>query len=549
MELRGARVLLLGGSGLVGLAIARRVLARRPARLVITARTRREAEAGERELRAHVPEGTELALSFGDLFVSSEFKDRARSEILASADDRARLLDDLFGELQPGLLERAYLYDLLRSEKPAVVIDCVNTATAIAYRNLFASVEEVRRAAREGRADLGDLLDAHLAILYLPQLIRHVQVILEGMKVAGTRAYVKVGTSGTGGMGLNVPFTHSEQRPSQILLAKAGVAGAHTLLLYLMARTPGAPAVKEVKPTAAIAWKRIAAGPIERNGRPIPLYDATEPVPLERAFEPEVRAWEETGQVLEAVYVDTGENGLFSRDEFEAISSLGMMELVTPEEIADAVLWEIEGYPTGHDVVAALDAASFGPTYRGGVLRESALRTLEALETKLGRRSVAFEILGPPRLSKLLYEAAILERVYASLQAVARMEPAEAAVRTRELLERDRRLTSEIISIGIPILWPDGKRLLRGPEVKVRPPAGRLDLRSAARGWVDLRPDNWGLWRERVRRYLKQRAERPGLEQGSQTDADVAAAGDDIRPGSLVAWIFRVEDDGERMKR
>ena len=549
MELRGARILLMGGSGLVGLAIARRLLPRRPARLVITARTKREAEAGERELRGAVPEGTELGLSWGDIFVSTEFKDRARSDVLADPEGRGRLLDDLFGELDPAVLERAYLYDLLKSEKPDVVIDCVNTATAIAYRNLFASVEELRRAARDHDADLTDLLDRHLAILYLPQLIRHVQVIVEGMKAAGTRAYVKVGTSGTGGMGLNVPFTHSETRPSPMLLAKAGVAGAQTLLLYLMARTPGAPAVKEVKPTAAIAWKRIAAGPVERHGRPIPLYDATDAVPLERAFEPDLHAWEETGQVLEAVYVDTGENGLFSRDEFEAISALGMMELVTPEEIADAVLWEIEGHPTGKDVVAALDGASFGPTYRGGVLREAALRALESLETSFGRRSVAFEILGPPRLSKLLYEAAILERLHPTLRSIAEMEPAETARRAKELLERDRRLASEIISIGIPILWPDGKHLLRGPEVKVRPPAGRLDVRSAARGWVDLRADNWGLWRERVRRYLKSRAEHPGPQEGSQTDVDVAAASDQIRPGSLVAWIFRVEDEGERMKR
>jgi hypothetical protein len=64
------------------------------------------------------------------------------------------------------------------------------------------------------------------------------------MRRAGTASYLKVGTSGTGGMGLNIPFTHSEERPSRMLLAKSSVAGAHSLLLYLMARTPGAPAVK-----------------------------------------------------------------------------------------------------------------------------------------------------------------------------------------------------------------------------------------------------------------------------------------------------------------
>ncbi len=65
--------------------------------------------------------------------------------------------------------------------------------------------------------------------------------------------YFKVGTSGTGGMGVNIPYTHSEERPSRVLLSKTAVAGAQTLLLFLLARTPGGPLVKEIKPTAAIA--------------------------------------------------------------------------------------------------------------------------------------------------------------------------------------------------------------------------------------------------------------------------------------------------------
>ena len=110
-----------------------------------------------------------------------------------------------------------------------------------------------------------DLLEA----LYMPRLIRHIQVLYRGMIDAGTRIYFKVGTSGTGGMGLNVPYTHSEEKPSRVLLSKSAVAGAHSMLLFLMARTPGAPITKEIKPAAAIAWKQIGHGPIQRGGEPI----------------------------------------------------------------------------------------------------------------------------------------------------------------------------------------------------------------------------------------------------------------------------------------
>ena len=50
--------------------------------------------------------------------------------------------------------------------------------------------------------------------------------------------YLKVGTTGTGGMGLNIPYTHSEDKPSRKLLAKNETAFGHTGLLFLLARTP-----------------------------------------------------------------------------------------------------------------------------------------------------------------------------------------------------------------------------------------------------------------------------------------------------------------------
>jgi hypothetical protein len=334
------------------------------------------------------------------------------------------------------------------------------------------------------------------------------------------------------------------------LLSKSGVAGAHSLFLYLMARTPGAPAVKEVKPTAAIAWKRIAAGPIERAGRPIRLYDMERPIGLASAFDEGAGGWKELDRILESVYLDAGENGQFSRDEFEAISSLGMMELVTPEEIATAVIREIRGQPTGLEIVAALDAASMGPTYRGGVLRELALRRMEELEGQLGLRSVAFEILGPPRLSKLLFEAHILERQYGALEATARLDAEETAEQAETLLREEDGLRATILSVGIPILLRDGERMLRGPEVKVRPGDGSGDLdRMAARGWVDLRPANWSRWRERVRRYMEEIDRAPSPDAGSIADIDLATRSERIRPGSLAAWVLKVEDDGERTKR
>lgn len=550
MEISGRSVAILGGPGLVGLAVARRLFEHGPRRIVLSALTREEAERGVEELRADAEyrEGIELLAAWGDLFVPQSLKDRRRADVVADADARALLIDDLYGELTEDVVRRSALGTLLLEHEPEIVIDCVNTATAFAYQNVFASAHGLREEARTGMAGI-ESVERHLSTLYLPQLIRHVQIALEAMRRAGTRFYLKIGTSGTGGMGLNIPFTHSEERPSRVLLSKAGLAGAHTLLLYLMARTPDAPAVKEIKPTAAISWKRIRHGEIRRRGQPIPLVDAADALPLERAFSEDAAGTARTtGQTLRGVYLDAGENGWFSPAEFEALTALGLMEFITPEEIAQNVVREILGLPTGRDVISALDASTSGPTYRAGVLREVALREMERLEGEHGPEAVAYEMLGPPRLSKLLFEAALLRRLFASIPAAAQLDAEETARLSEGLLREDHHLRMHMLSIGIPVLLPDGN-MLRGREVKVAPAQGQSpeDPRLADNGWVDLRSANWRRWRERLRAMADAQADCPGPDHGSR--ADLTVDGDSIRPGRIAAWVFRTEDAGERIKR
>lgn len=552
MDLQGRTVLVLGGAGLVGLAVSRRVLEQRPRRLVVASLRKPEVEEARRALEAEVPDpGVEVAGSWGDLFLPVELKDRSRQEIEADPVARRLMVDDVYGELTEEVLRRSTLGALLLAERPDIIVDCVNTAGAMAYRNAFASAAELRQHAAQGTADEA-AVEHHLATLYLPQLIRHVQVALEAMKRVETEIYVKIGTAGTGGMGLNIPFTHSEERPSRILLAKSGLAGAHTLLLYLMARTPGAPAVKEIKPTAAISWKSIAYGPVKRGGTTLRRSDATGPLPVEEAFRDGGGGYETLDEPLEGVFLDSGENGLFSVSEFETLTALGLMEYVTPEEIADNVIREIRGQPSGSDVVSALDAATMGPTYRAGVLRRVALERMEELEARKGVRSVAYEMLGPPRLSKLLFEAHVLERLHGSMESAAGLDPDRTAARARELLEGEEDLRQRILSIGIPILLPDGEHILRGAAVKVPPddgPDAGIPGRVSDRGWVDLRPSNFRRWKERCARMLAEGRSRPGPDRGSGGDHEFGERAGAIRPGRLAAWIFRYEDEGERIKR
>ncbi len=550
MDLADRTVMLLGGSGLVGHAVARRVLAATPPprRVVLVALFEDEVRAAARALEPYRGAVT-IDVEWGNIFAPASVARLDLAVIMGSPAHRALVLGDLYGDLSDAVLERSLLFQLLIHYKPQAVVDSINTATAFAYQDIFHSARALLSRAQDGGVDRATI-EQHLLRLPMPQLVRHAQIITEALRRSGTQTYVKIGTSGTGGMGFNIPYTHSEERPSATLLAKSAVAGAHSMLLFLLGRTPDAPVTVEIKPTTSIAWREVAHGPVRRKGKPIPLVDCEQPVRLHDAFAPGAHPWRDLGRPLDGVYIDLGENGLFARDEFETVTALGQMEFITPEEVADYVMLELQGRPTGKDIVAAMDAATAGPTYRAGVLRRNAIGRLKALEDSRGVRGVAYEMLGPPRLTKLLYEAYLCRHLCPNVRALAGSRAAPLAEAAWRLLAAEAALRQQIISVGLPIVAPDGKTVYRGSLVVV-PPEDRDPLTAAPRGWVDLRPEQFGMWIKRAGVMVQDAEARAAGPQSSGSDVEWNAIepDDPIEPSRLATWVFTVEDKGTRIKR
>lgn len=541
----------------------------KPEKIIIASLYRKEVRELARELRKEFPKINFVEL-WGNLFVRSELSERDRADLMASPDWRRALYEDLFGPLDQAY-ENSLLVQTIRQHRPNVIIDCVNTATAISYQDVYTGSIEVRKALdfieekisrrefealRERRKQLERTIEELLVSQSIPQLIRHTQLLYRAMVEVGTRVYVKVGTTGTGGMGLNIPYTHGEDRPSARLMSKTAVAFAHTGLMFLMARTPGGPIVKEIKPGAMIGYKKVSYQTLKdrRTGSPIYLYSPkAQPLSGELQLQMPKEEFQRLGE-LEMVGVDTGENGFFARGEFEAVTSLNQMEFVTPEEIAHSVVLEIKGSNTGVDVIAAIDGAVMTPSYRAGYLRSSAIEAMRRLERETNSDSVATGELGPPKLTKLLYEAHLLNLKYGKLQSVVERKPEEISAALWRYLQRNHKLRNTIISIGIPILAPSGDKILRGPRINVPEYAGQPKLpiseaeidQWAERGWLDLRPKNIAKWQERFRKML--RSAQTIHRQGSAAITMEAYRSEDIRIGEVVGWIFNNEEKGFRIK-
>jgi hypothetical protein len=247
---------------------------------------------------------------------------------------------------------------------------------------------------------------------------------------------------------------------------------------------------------------------------------------------------------------------VFTRGEFAAITALGQMEYVTPEEIARTVVLEIRGANTGKDTISALDGSVMTPSYKAGLVRSVALSDLASVEAESGIPSVALGRLGPPELSKLLFESELLRNACVTLEGVVEVaDPAALAARCVAVLESSGVIRTAP-SIGIPILLPDGVTLLRGPRINVPEVVGHetsVQVKGAAqvdtwakKGWIDLRAPNMLRWQDRFRKMLKARAHL--RDEGSAAATIKGFMATDFEIGEVVAWIFNNEMGGYRVK-
>jgi hypothetical protein len=119
-------------------------------------------------------------------------------------------------------------------------------------------------------------------------------------------------------------------------------------------------------------------------------------------------------------------------------------------------------------------------------------------------------------------------------------------------------LRNEILAIGIPILLPNGKSLLRGSIIKI--PAFRgenvLDINEknintwANEGWVDLRVGNMKKWQSRISELIEE-AESISHSDSSSTHVRTKAYWNNFEEmsiGKICSWLFIHEEKGLRMK-
>ena len=184
-------VLVLGGVGLVGAQVVREIARElEPERLIVASLFRGEVREFLRDARREFPQ-VDFIGAWGDIFVRDEFTMERRRRLVQSRMRREMLYDDLFGD-SDAAYQRSALAQLILRFRPDVIVDCINTATAISYQDVESLskethdiLEQLRQIVDhqdlEGLDALGKELERNVSMLLISQstaqLGRHVLLL------------------------------------------------------------------------------------------------------------------------------------------------------------------------------------------------------------------------------------------------------------------------------------------------------------------------------------------------------------------------------------
>ena len=162
-------VLIFGGAGLVGVQVARK-LAREysPRKIIIASRYELEAKEAIEALKKETPNIQYRAVG-GDIFLREEFTKVKRSaereretetiEVLQNSEWLSQMFKDIYGPMREdvpdNIRNRSLMVRLIEDERPDVVVDCINTATAISYQE----TRLLAQVAKKFRDQLEEILE------------------------------------------------------------------------------------------------------------------------------------------------------------------------------------------------------------------------------------------------------------------------------------------------------------------------------------------------------------------------------------------------------
>ena len=213
------------GTGQIGQAILSKVLERGVKKVVIHNLTRKRSEDVCIKFSKKYPK-TKFIMSYGNIFMPYKLKDLDNKNYYDKSDE---IIDYFYKEIDESIIKEATITTLVDKYRPEIIIDAINSATVLgnAYNPEYKRKEYITNPSECSKMLMADD--------YTTKIINFVYSLKYSIEKYKVKKYVKVSTTGLGGMGINMPYTHGDNPKinlSSALMGKIAASGVLHQLLW-----------------------------------------------------------------------------------------------------------------------------------------------------------------------------------------------------------------------------------------------------------------------------------------------------------------------------
>lgn len=537
------KTVLVIGAGQIGKAIARRILDFNPEKVIFHNLTKSESDFCVKYFQKFCND-TELISSYGDVFMPYELNKAYSME--EKLQNKEALLDFYYSEFNDETLKLSTIYNLVAEYRPDIIIDAMNSGTVLGCNF---NPDAVKNIVHQGNVET-DTVAQILLNDFVPKAINFVYSLKLAMEEFGIQKYLKVSTTGLGGMGMNMPYTHGDTPKSALsyaLMGKVSAAGVLHQLLWSLSHTNGLN-ISLIVPSTYVGYDSAKFEPIETDVGLIKKLEGFENKILTMGEKLAYSDKKENSKYLEFPVVRAGENHVYSLYELNALTAVGQMEAITKEEVADAAIEDILGR-SKKNLLNYMDAGTLGPTFAGRVMSEKSKKELMTLMKDHNVTSIATGNLGAT-VAKELYELYLIKAICGTVDELKNKSAEEIYVGICDYLNKNSSIITEMISLGLPVIKENNEIYIGNYSLY---PTKHNDLTITPENlekwskvaWVDLRIKTIKNWRDRIIEIYND-AMVLSSDRTFKLNRAISAIENDYDIGELLAYHFNMQEKGRK---
>lgn len=477
---------LIIGTGQIGKAVLEQILKLSPNTIIIHNLTKKESELVIKNYSKKYKK-VNFIESYGNIFMPYSLKDLNNKNLYEKSKE---IIKYFYSEMSEEIISEATITAIIRKYKPDIIIDAINTATVLG--NAW-NPEETKKLFNDNKIDCCEKI---MVDDYTTKIVNFVYSLKYSMEEYQVIKYIKVSTTGLGGMGINMPYTHGDNPKMQLssaLVGKISASGVLHQLLWNLSHTNGID-VSLVVPATFVGYDSVLSEPIETEKGLLIKRKVSKPKKIENGNELKYSNSLEK-KYLQFPVVRAGENHVYSKLELEVLTAIGQMEAITKEEVAKEVINNLLG-KTNKDIFSQMDNAMLTPTYAGKNMVNKICEEIEKQSIENNELGIATGNLGV-KLSKQLYELSLIKSVCPTVNEVRQMSTSEITDLVNKKL--DEQWISEIITLGIPIITDKNEFFIGDyslvPTLNESKTINNKNIKRWSKiGWVDLRKQNITMW-------------------------------------------------------